>query len=89
MPDVASVLDERERDFGKRQRREREVMLDVRGLGFFRPQKFPARGQVEEKLPHFDACAGRAAGGLDLGNRAAVDDDLRAFGRSVRRVRAW
>ena len=89
LPDGAAVLDKRERDFGKRQRGQREVMLDVRRLGFFRAQKFPARGQVEKKLPHFDARAGRAAGGLDFGNFPAVDDDLRAFGRSRRRVRAW
>ena len=46
-----------------------------------RAQEFAARGQVEKNLPHFDAGAGRAARGLDFEDFAAVDDDLRAFGR--------
>ena len=80
LPDVAAVFDKRESDFGKSQRGKREIMLDVRGFGFLGAEKFPARGQIVKKLPDFKAAAGRAAGGFDLGDGAAVDNDLRAFG---------
>ena len=56
-------------------------MLDVRRLGLLRAQKFPARRQIEKELPDLDVCAGRAAGGLDLDDFSAVDDDLRALRR--------
>ncbi len=83
LPDDAAILGQRERDFGIRQRGEREVMMDVRELGFFAAEEFAAGGEVEEKLADLDARAGRTAGGFDLENFAAGDDDLRGFGRSV------
>ena len=55
----------------------------VRGLGFLRAQKLPARGQIEEQLPHLDARARRTTGRFHFHDLAAVDDDLRAFRRGT------
>ena len=58
-------------------------MLDVGGLGLLGAKEFPARGEVEEQLPHLHAGAGGAAGGFDFENGAAIDQNLRALGRDV------
>ena len=50
-------------------------MLDVGRLRFLRAQELAPRRQVEEKLPHLDGRARRAAGRFDLQDLAAVDDD--------------
>jgi hypothetical protein len=80
LPDGAGVFQEGERHVRVRQRGEGEVMLDVRCLGLLGAEEFAAGGQVEEKLPHLDARAGGAAGGLDLGDLAATDEDPGALG---------
>src|SRR5207302_1012287 len=79
LPDGALVLQKSESDLGKSQRRQRQVMLDVGALGFLAPKKFSSRRQVVKQLTHFDVRARRVAGGFDLENFSAVDDDLRAF----------
>src|SRR5437870_5625500 len=56
-------------------------MLNVAGFGFFGAQKFAPGGQVKKKLTDFEGGSGGAAGGLDLENLAAADDDLGAFRR--------
>ena len=82
LPGEPAVPGKCEGDLRVRQRGQREVMLDVGGLGFFRAQELAARGQVEEELAHFDAGARGGPGGADFKDFAAVDDDLRGLGRS-------
>jgi len=64
---------------------EREIMLDVRQLGFLTAQELAARRQVEEQLAHFHAGALGAARGFHFHNAAAVNDDLGSFGAGVRK----
>ena len=55
-----------------------KLVLDVAGLGVFRAEKFPARGQVVKKRAHFDLCSRRftaIAHDVDL---AAIHDDFGA-----------
>ena len=82
LPHDPGVFQESERDLRISERSKREIMLDVGRFRFFAAQKFPARGQIEKKLPHFDAGSGRAAGRFDFENFSTVDDDL----CSVRRI---
>ena len=80
MPDGTAVFLENESDIRISQGGERQIMLNMRGLGFFRPQKFPAGGQIIEELPDVDASAGGDSGGLHFGDGASVDNNLRALG---------
>src|SRR5439155_21750888 len=53
--------------------------MNMGRLGFLGAQEFSAGRQVEEKLAHLDNGAGGAAGGLDLEDFSAADDDLGPF----------
>ncbi len=59
-------------------------MLHMGRLGFLRAHELAPRGQIEKQRADFHARARRAAGRFDFDNLSAVDDDLRAFGRTVR-----
>src|SRR5688572_10567302 len=59
-----------------RERRQREVMMNMRVLGLLAAQEFPAGGQVEEQLAHFERGAVWSAGFLHLDYLAAMNDDL-------------
>src|SRR5260370_3981327 len=81
LPDEASIFLEGKGDFGKGQRRQHEVMLNVAGFGFFRAQKFAPGGQVKKELTHFEGSSGSAASGLNFENLPAADNNLGAFRR--------
>src|SRR5215467_465181 len=59
-----------------------KLMFDVAAFGVLRTKKFPARGQVEKKRPHFDLRSRpftAVAHNFDL---AAVDDNFRSRDRA-------
>ena len=88
LPDKPSVLVIGERDLGKRQRRQREIMLNARGLGFLGAKEFPARRQVEKQLADFDTRARRCAAALTV--RIFPPATRSACPRAKpRRVRGW
>ena len=80
LPDQARVFDKFHGHFRKGERGQRQVVLDVGGLGFVGAEEFAAGGQVEKQLADFDGRAGGAAAGLDGDDFAAVDQDLGAVG---------
>ena len=82
LPDQALVLQECESDPGKRERCQGQIMLNVRALGFFAPQKLAAGRQIVEQLAHLDARSRRVAGGFHFRDFSPVQDDLRGLGRT-------
>src|SRR5258707_1161785 len=54
LPDDATLARKHERDLGRRKRRRLGDFRDVRRLGGERSQELPPRGNIEEKIAHFD-----------------------------------
>ena len=81
LPDQSAVSLKGKGYFRVSQRGQRQVVLDMGGLGLLGAQEFPARRQIEEELAHLHRGARGAACRLDLQDLPAIDDDLRAFGR--------
>ena len=83
LPYRALVRHKHETDIRMRQRRQRQVMLDVRSLGFLAPQEFPARRQIEEQLAHLNGRAGRRRGRLHFLDLPSVHHHLARFTRGI------
>ena len=77
LPHGAAIFKEREGDVWMRKSRKRQVMVDVGVFGFFGPKEFSPSGEVEKDLAYLDRSAGRAPGGFDFNDLAAVNHDLR------------
>src|ERR1700738_3100968 len=60
-------------------RLQRELVLDVTGLGVFAPEKFSTRRQIVEERPHLDLSAGRFPGDANGNYLAPIDKNLCSF----------